>query len=135
MRIVLDTNVLLTVVSRKSKDHWVWEKFLDEEFTLCVTTDILVEYEEVIGRRANQVLAESILNALVHAPNIEFVTRYYEWNLITADPDDNKFVDCAVAAGAKFIVSEDRHFRVLRNIAYPKVEVRTIEEFKAEFTA
>jgi predicted nucleic acid-binding protein len=125
--------VLLVAISRRSKDYWVFQRFLDEEYTLCVTTEILLEYEEIIGRRVSRAAAEIVMEILVNAPNIELITRYYEWNLVAADPDDNKFVDCAVAAGAKFIVSEDGHFRALRKIAYPKVEVRTIEEFKAEF--
>ena len=52
------------------------------------------------------------------------------WNLIEADPDDNKFVDCAIAGNATFIVSEDRHFRVLSMIDYPKVNVIGVEKFR-----
>ena len=47
-------------------------------------------------------------------------------NLITADPDDNKFVDCAVTAGATNIVSNDRHFRELERYDFPRVDVRTL---------
>ena len=54
---------------------------------------------------------------------------HYTFALIEADKDDNKFVDCAIAANAKCIVSEDKHFRVLKNIPFPKVEVLGIEEF------
>jgi len=133
MRIVLDTNVLLVAISQQSKQGWVFQRFLKEEYTLCVTTDIILEYEEVLDRHMGRVAAGLAMGILVNAPNIKFITRYFEWNLITTDPDDNKFVDCAVAAGAKFIVSEDRHFRVLRDVIFPQVEVKTIEEFKAEF--
>ena len=43
--------------------------------------------------------------------------------------DDNKFVDCAVAADAEFIVSNDKHFKVLEDIDWPKVTVLKIHEF------
>ncbi|WP_366145465.1 PIN domain-containing protein [Methylovulum sp.] len=46
-----------------------------------------------------------------------------------ADKDDNKFVDCAVAGNADFLVSNDRHFNVLKTIEFPKLQVFTIFEF------
>jgi len=55
-----------------------------------------------------------------------------EGNLIPADPDDNKFTDCAIAAQARFLVSEDRHFAVLRKVEFPKVEVIGVKAFRLE---
>lgn len=49
--------------------------------------------------------------------------------LITADPDDNKFVDCAFAAGADYLVSEDSHFNVLRTTPFPLLNLVTLDEF------
>ncbi len=54
MKIVLDTNILLVSFSGKSSLHWVWKSLLANQFTLCVTTDILLEYEEIIGRYLGQ---------------------------------------------------------------------------------
>ena len=54
----------------------------------------------------------------------------FEWNAIDADPDDNKFFDCAVAAGAHYIVTEDKHFNVLEKIQFPKVAKIGIANFK-----
>lgn len=59
----------------------------------------------------------------------EILSPSYRFNLIKADPDDNKFVDCAVTAGATYIVSNDRHFRELQQYDFPKVDVRTLTEF------
>jgi predicted nucleic acid-binding protein len=50
--------------------------------------------------------------------------------LIYVDEDDNKFVDCAVAANADFILTSDKHFRVLKDIPFPKVKVISLEEFE-----
>ena len=50
------------------------------------------------------------LDVILNNPYTSFLTPYYKFNLIKSDPDDNKFVDCAVIANAKFIVTEDRHF-------------------------
>ena len=58
------------------------------------------------------------------------VDPHYSFGLITADFDDNKFVDCAIVANARCIVTEDKHFNVLKTIQFPKVEVVNIDEFK-----
>ena len=130
MRIVLDTNVLLVSFSSKSAFRWVFDAFLDEEITLCVTTDILIEYEEIIGKHMGAKIANTVLQLIENAPNVELITRFFKWNLITEDPDDNKFVDCAIAANAKYLVSNDKHFRVLKNIDFPKVSLLTVQEFQ-----
>ena len=57
-----------------------------------------------------------------------FITPYFHFNLIAADPDDDKFVDCAVAGNAKFIVTEDSHYDVLRNIDFPKVDIIKLDD-------
>jgi len=45
-----------------------------------------------------------------------------------ADPDDNKFVDCAVAGNAKYIVTEDSHYDVLKGLDFPKVDIIKLDE-------
>jgi predicted nucleic acid-binding protein len=71
-----------------------------------------------------------VLDTIINAPNAERVTVYYKWNLITSDPDDNKFIDCAISANANYIVTNDRHFNVLKDIEFPKVNIVTINEFQ-----
>lgn len=77
-------------------------------------------------------VADTILQIIENAVNVELVTRYYKWNLISEDPDDNKFVDCAVASNATFIVTHDRHFNVLKKVDFPKVEVIDVAQLKVE---
>jgi predicted nucleic acid-binding protein len=77
-------------------------------------------------------VAEFVMQAIENAVNTEWITKFFHWNLITADPDDNKFVDCAIACQAKFIVTEDKHFQVLKQVDFPKVEVVSVEQFKTE---
>ena len=61
--------------------------------------------------------------------NVKFITPYYKFNLISSDTDDNKFVDCAIAANADYIVSEDAHFKILDNIPFPHVNLLCIKDF------
>ena len=100
MNIVLDTNVLLVAISSKSPYRPIFDSFINEEFHLCVTTEILMEYEEIIGLHLGRKLAENVLQLIENAPNVFWITKYFKWNLIKQDPDDNKFVDCAIAAEA-----------------------------------
>ncbi len=132
MKLVLDTNVLLVSISPRSDYHWIFQSFISEDFQLCVTTDILAEYEEVIEQHMGHEVADTILQIIENAVNVELVTRYYKWNLISEDPDDNKFVDCAVAGNATFIVTHDRHFNVLKKVDFPKVEVIDVAQLKVE---
>ena len=55
---------------------------------------------------------------------------YYKWNLIVADPEDNKFTDCALNCGADYLVSNDKHFNILAKIDFPKIKVVRIDAFK-----
>lgn len=105
---------------------------MEGRYTLCISHDILLEYEEIIARHTSPVLAQAVTDALLDLPNVEMITRYYHWNLIAADPDDNKFVDCALAARALFLVSEDRHFDVLKRVDFPKLAVIRIADFWEE---
>ncbi len=47
-KVVLDTNVLLVSISERSRLHWIFRKLIEKEYILCVTTDILAEYAEII---------------------------------------------------------------------------------------
>ena len=61
--------------------------------------------------------------------NVIKVNNYYRWNLITSDHDDDKFVDCALNAGADYLVTNDRHFNVLKSLDFPLIKVVDIETF------
>ena len=127
--IVLDTNSLLMSVSSKSAYYLVWRSFLSGKYTLCISNDIIEEYYEVIARNLNPRLADAVIYTILTRKNVRKLDPHFRFHLITADEDDNKFVDCAIAANAKCIVTEDHHFSVLKTIQYPKVEVMSIDDF------
>ena len=129
MKIVLDTNVLSVAISRRSKFYPIWQAVRNGDFDLLVTTDMLDEYAEVLADDLSPEVSQNVMDALETLPNVIPIHKYYFWNLITADPDDNKFVDCAVAGGAGYVVTDDKHFKVLKTIPFPKVAVLSSEEF------
>ena len=127
-RLVLDTNSLIQCIARRSRYHGIWLSLLDGRNKLCVSNEILEEYEEILERKASHEFAMLAISVIVNNPHTIFVTPYYRFNLITADPDDNKFVDCAVAGNARFIVTEDHHYDILQQTDFPKVEILTLDE-------
>lgn len=129
--IVLDTNCLLASLSRNQEEYIIWKSLQEGRFNLCVTNEILDEYVEVLQRNISPTIAENVMFLMLNLDNLIFVDTYFKFNLITADPDDNKFVDCAITAGATYIVSNDRHFDELQKYDFPKVAVRTLAEFMA----
>ena len=128
MRLVLDTNSLIECVSRRSRYHDLWLSFIDGRNQLCVTTEILNEYVEILQRETTENFASIMLEVILNNPNTLFINIFYKFNLITADPDDNKFIDCAIAAQAKYIVTEDHHYDALRDLEFPKVDIIGLDE-------
>ena len=127
-RLVVDTNSLIQCISRRSRYHDLWLSFLDGRNVMCVSTEILSEYTEILERYTSPEFAEAALGVITNNPFTFFVTPYYHFRLIEADPDDDKFVDCAVACNAKFVVTEDTHFDVLKKVDFPKVDVIGLDE-------
>ena len=127
-RLVVDTNSLIQCISRRSRYHDLWLSFLDGRNVMCVSTEILSEYAEILERYTSPEFAEAALGVITNNPYTLFVTPYYHFHLIAADPDDDKFVDCAVACNAKFVVTDDNHFDVLKRVDFPKLNIIDLDE-------
>lgn len=132
---MLDTNCLLISLSRRGAYYTVWKEFFSEKYILCYTNEILSEYEEILSQKMGGDIAGNVIKAIISRKNTVRLDVHFRFNLIQADPDDNKFVDCAIAANASFIVSQDHHFDVLHAIDFPKVELIGIDEFVSLLTA
>jgi len=130
MKIVLDTNCLLRSVPLKSEYHSILTALQRGFYTLCYSNEILTEYEELLMRFYSHSLTYNILNFIINSTNTQQVNPYYKWNLITADADDNKFVDCALNGGADYIVTNDKHFNILNEIKFPPIKVIDIDVFR-----
>lgn len=133
LKIILDTNILLVSLSKTSKYHWIFEKLNNEAFDLFISNDVLSEYEEIIEEKTNNQIAQKTIRYLLTLPNVYLVNPYFNWILIENDPDDNKFVDCAVAGNVDYIITNDKHFDVLKTLDFPKIVTLTIDEFKTLF--
>lgn len=130
----MDTNCLLISLSRRGAYYTVWKEFFSEKYILCYTNEILSEYEEILSQKMGGDIAGNVIKAIISRKNTVRLDVHFRFNLIQEDPDDNKFVDCAIAANASFIVSQDHHFDVLHAIDFPKVELIGIDEFVSLLT-
>ena len=129
MHIVLDTNVLLVSLPSRSQYFPIYRALLDKQFHLCVSNEIITEYEEQIGKRLGIERAEVKFFELLNLDNVHFIDPTYQWKLIEADPDDNKFVDCAIASNADYLVTNDSHFNSLKKVPFPRVQIIDAAQF------
>ena len=136
MTACLDTGVFLQIFGRKQPFHPILRALLDGRLILAVSTEILLEYQEVTTRlsgaeRWRDMAALLDLLAQLHG-NIRHVEPKFRFNVISTDPDDNKFCDCAIAAEANFVVTEDNHFDALKSAGYKPRPIRP-EEFIRQY--
>ena len=135
LRIVLDTNCLIQILGAKSKYHFLFGKFLANEYTLCVSTEILFEYEEILRRKASPKAAELFLKVIARSRNVLRKDPYYHLDLVTQDADDNKFVDCAFVCQADFIVTDDGHFQNVSESPFPQFQIIGLDAFAGRMNA
>ncbi|MCP9763862.1 putative toxin-antitoxin system toxin component, PIN family [Lacihabitans soyangensis] len=127
-KVVIDTNIFITIIGKKSPFRWIFDAILDGKLILCVSNSILLEYREILERKNGVEVAENILNFLAVYPFVEKFDIHFNLDLIPEDKDDNKFTDCAFASGS-ILISNDNHFNALSQINFPKITRLTIDEF------
>ena len=98
-----------------------------------MTTEILFEYAEIFEERTNANISEMALRNIINFPILHKVDLYYKWQLIKDDPDDDKYVDCAIASGVDYLVTNDHHFDILKTIPFPSVNIVNVDEFNVVF--
>jgi uncharacterized protein len=131
LKLVIDTNALLVAISHRSVWHWLYKAVIDKKVDVFITTGILQEYEEKIAQHLSPETAEAVTRTLIELSNVHLISTYYDLRLIQADEDDNKFADCAFAANADYIITNDRHFDILKQISFPAIKTIRLEDFQA----
>jgi uncharacterized protein len=130
MKVLIDTNILLAIVPKRSKYRWAYDALRRGEYELVISNEILDEYEEILGSFYHPDFATVVVEELLNLPNVELVDVYYKFQLISSDPDDDKFVDAAIVSNADHIITHDKHFKILREIPFPKVSVISLQDFE-----
>jgi putative PIN family toxin of toxin-antitoxin system len=135
VKFVIDTNILISSLSSKSKYHWIIKDLINNKFEMLIANYILTGYEEKLKLKYGDFITTPFFELLLNLENVNHLNIYFNWNLIFADESDNKFVDCYVAGNADYIVTEDRHFDILKQIEFPNIKTIGINEFKNLFNS
>ncbi len=132
MIVCLDTNVVLRLFGRNSGLERLVHAFAFGHLTVAVSTGIWLEYQEIAVRIGGPAHWERIDRLFRQVEALHGTVRHVEpsfhFHTIAADADDDAFADCAIAAEADYVITEDRHFDVLASAGY-KVRAITPEEF------
>ena len=133
IRVVVDTNVFISSFfggnPRKIIDHWKSGKI-----TLCLSKPIIDEYIEVLRRLElqNEKEIDELLSLFAHGFNVVFTAKTPELHIVEKDPDENRFIECAVALKAKFVISGDKALKAIQD--YMNIKIVSPREFLSKFT-
>jgi putative PIN family toxin of toxin-antitoxin system len=136
MIVCIDTNTVVRALAAGHPFHPILDVRVAGRVTRAVSTEVMLEYQEVLTRLGGpsrwRKLARLMDLAEMTGGNILNVKPSFHFQIITADPDDNIFSDCAVTADADYLITEDQHFAPLRSAGH-KPKPITPDEFVAKF--
>ncbi|MBI3168158.1 MAG: putative toxin-antitoxin system toxin component, PIN family [Chloroflexi bacterium] len=137
MKIVLDTNTVISGLFWKGAPRQVLDLARSGKFTLFTSPELLAELADVLGRqkfserlaRANTNVEELVLG---YASLANTVRSIHISPVIKADPDDDKVLACAKTANAEIITSGDRHLLELRE--YEGIRIVTVNQLLEQYS-
>ena len=132
MKILIDTNILISALFFGKFPKEFLNEVLDENFEICINDKIFSEYERTIARKIakKKVLDETLYEKFLG--EVRFFESISDLK-ICRDPDDDKFINCAIDAKAIYIVSGDNDLLTIKNFA--GIEIVTAREFYEKYLA
>jgi putative PIN family toxin of toxin-antitoxin system len=133
MRVVIDTNVVISGIFWKGNPNKILSAWFKDKFVVLISPEIVIEYEKVIKRMDSgltpgeiQMWIEIIIS---HSTTIEAPLML---KVVDADPDDNKFIECALFGHAGYIISGDKHLLDLKE--YERIKILSPSQFCTEYS-
>jgi putative PIN family toxin of toxin-antitoxin system len=132
MKVVIDTNIFVSSFfggnPRKVIDFWKKGKII-----LCLSKDILDEYVGVLQRVGlkEEEEIEELFSLFAKGFNILFTTKTPHIRAVKDDPDDDKFIECAVALKAEIIITGDKALGTVGE--YMEIKILTPQQFLKEY--
>ncbi len=125
LRVVLDTNVLISAVLFGGRPRQILEKAIRGDVRLCLSEAILKELKGVLQRSKFGYSCEMIRLIVTELMSIaDFVNPSGTLNVVLENPENNRILECAVEVDANYIVSGDSHLLRLRR--YRNTEILNV---------
>jgi len=128
VKIVLDTNVFISGIFFSGPPSQILQAWKNKKLRIILSQDIIDEYHRVVESLSSKYPTIDIFQIIelvtVHG---QFVDTAELDITICEDPDDNKFIECAIAGDTKIIVSGDKH--LLKITGYQGIAVFRPREF------
>ena len=127
-KVVIDTNVFISSffggIPREIINQWK-----EGQITLCLSQEIVEEYLDVLNRLGLKDKDEirKLTKLFAEGYNSIFTATTPALFIVEEDPDDNKFIECAVALDCKIIVSGDKHLKKIKK--YIDINILSPKEF------
>ena len=131
-RVVVDTNVFISSFfggnPRKIIDLWK-----SGEITLCLSKPIVDEYIEVLRRLGlqSEKEIEALLGLFAHGFHVVFTAKTPDLHIVEKDPDDNMFIECAVALKSGFVITGDKALKAIQE--YMNIKIVSPSEFLKKY--
>jgi uncharacterized protein len=128
VKIVLDTNVFVSGVFFSGAPYQILEAWRDGIIQIVISPEILDEYHrvgEILAEDYSNIDLKSMLKYVIQ--NSEFIIAQPLPETVCVDPDDDKFLSCALASECKIIVSGDKH--LLKVSGYQNITVLKPRDF------
>lgn len=110
MKVILDTNVLISGIFFSGPPSQILRAWQDHSFQIEISSDILAEYQRVAESLSSKFPSIDIIPIIeLFTVHCEFVDTHGVNISVCKDPDDDKFIECAVASKCKTIISGDKH--------------------------
>ncbi len=122
MKVVLDTNVVISGIFFSGPPAQILDAWRNGDLQIALSAEILSEYQRVariLSKKYKVVNVQEILNLL--ALNAEITDTANFQVRISADPDDDKFIACALASGSGVVVSGDKHLLEITDLQEIKI--------------
>ena len=128
IRVVVDTNIFISSFFG-GNPRKIIELWKSGQTILCLSRPIIDEYVDVLRRMRlqNERELEELLSLFAHGFNVLFTAKTPNLNVVEKDPDDDKFIECAVALNSKFIISGDKALREIKD--YMDIKIQSPKQF------
>lgn len=127
MRIVIDTNVVMSAIFFGGKPSILLSLLEEGKFEAYVSFEIVSEYYEIFNRMVNKTHKKLSLRTLeIVLASMKFITNNHSLS-VSCDKDDDKFIECALSSGATYIVSGDNDLLAIKN--HNGIQILKVSDF------